>query len=104
MSYKNSRKLHKDTLRSSSLQTRAGNRSRESPPSEGWFQEGESLWLGSGYLPVALCEALIVIAMPDILVLEVIEHREHIAALDDVQALVNILNAFYVHCCCGWVL
>jgi hypothetical protein len=59
--------------------------------------------LGSGYLPVALCEALIVIAMPDILVLEVIEHRDHVAALDDVQALVDILNAFYVHCS-RWVL
>lgn len=57
--------------------------------------------MGLGYLPVALCEALIVIAMADILVLEVIEHREHIALLDDVQAHVNIRNAFNVHCCCG---
>ena len=73
-------------------------RSRESPLSEGWCQEGESLWLEPGYLPVALCEALVVIAMADILILEIIEHRLHIADLDDVEALVHILNVFYVHC------
>ena len=70
-------------------------RSREYPLGEGWFQEGESLWLEPDYLPVGLCEALVVIAMADILILEIIEHRLYIAVLDDVQALVHIRNAFY---------
>ena len=80
------------------------NGSGESPRYEWWwFFEGESLWLEPGYLPVALCEALIVIAMADILILEVIEHRLHIADLDDIQALVHILYVFYVHCFRGWL-
>ena len=61
------------------------------------YQEGESLLKKPGYLPVAPCKALIVIAMADILILEIIEDRPDVAFLDDVQALIHILNVIYVH-------
>ena len=35
--------------------------------------------------------------MADILILEIIEDRPDVAFLDDVQALIHILNVIYVH-------
>jgi len=50
------------------------------------------------YLPVALGKTFVIVAVAEISVFQVVQHRGHIALFDDVYALVHIRDIFYFHC------